>query len=173
MNNDANKYIEELTRVDSGGEIKITLAQAKNFVGVTEQRNETTGEVIKNEKDEIQYEFLTKEVIQDDGSTKTVKTNGHTILASASDYGIGTISGFDALVLKNNETGELSFNIRGTEFDFTVNSAQDLLSDYHLSILGFTAQEVSMNNFYNKLIEENIISNSDKLTLKSCIMHLW
>ena len=36
MNNNANKYMKELTRTDSEGKIKISLTQAKAFAGVTE-----------------------------------------------------------------------------------------------------------------------------------------
>ena len=158
MNNNANKYMKELTITDSEGKIKISLTQAKAFAGVTEQRNEQTGEIIKNAQGEIQYRFELNE--------DNKRFSGHTILASAADYGIGTLSGFDAVILKNNETGEISFNVRGTEAALSFDSVQDLLADYHLAISGFTPQEVSMENFYNKLLEENIISSSEKLDLK-------
>ncbi len=169
MNDNPNLYIKELTRTDSDGEIKITLEQAKAFAGVTEQRDENNQIVRDPKTKEIQYVFETKDKLDSDGNKienpitgKTVqeRSKGYSIQASSGDYNIGNLSGFDAVLLKNNETGELTLSIRGTS------SLMDIIADAQLGKDGTAYfQEISMNNFYDKLIEEGVVTSSDKLTV--------
>jgi hypothetical protein len=133
------EYMKELT--DPKGEVKLSTDQAKDFAGVTEQRD-TAGKVVKIDG-KIQY--------RDEAG------KGHEILASSSDYGIGTSTGFDGVLLRNKKTGEVSLNIRGTS------SLLDLMASKDLAITGFTSQEGSMNAFYQKAQQEGVISSADKL----------
>ncbi len=149
-------------KYDGDGIENITLDQAKAFAGVTEQRDENNQIVRDPKTKEIQYQFKTKKVTQEDGTIKDVRTSGYSIQASSSDYNIGNLSGFDAVLLKNNETGELTLSFRGSE----LTSPMDILADIQLGKDGTAYfQEISMNNFYDKLIEEGVITSSDKLTV--------
>ena len=66
----ANNYVDELygnKEKDIDGQ-NFTLTQAKAFAGVIEQRNEQTGEIIKNAQGEIQYRFETKDKLDFNGN---------------------------------------------------------------------------------------------------------
>ncbi len=170
-NTSANEYMDQLYG-NKKQEIKgqgFTINQAKAFAGVTEQRDENNQIVRDPKTKEIQYVFETKDKLDSDGNKienpitgKTVqeRSKGYSIQASSSDYNIGNLSGFDAVLLKNNETGELTLSIRGTS------SLMDIIADAQLGKDGTAYfQEISMNNFYDKLIEEGVVTSSDKLTV--------
>jgi Ca2+-binding RTX toxin-like protein len=105
-------------------------------------------------------------VVNEDGSLFYQYTNGelsqYSIIATSSQYNIGLDSGFSGMLIQNNETGELTFTIRGTE----ITDSNDLLSDLELALTGnSTLQENSMETFYQKLLSENKILAGIKINV--------
>lgn len=73
-------------------------------------------------------------------------TEQYEVLASSSEYGIGSLSGFDATLFKDKNTGEIILSFRGSEEVF------DWAADAALGVSGITySQQISMINFYELL----------------------
>lgn len=87
-------------------------------------------------------------------------TTQYEVMASSSEYGIGSLSGFDATLFKDKNTGEVILSFRGSS------SPLDWMADAALGVSGITfSQQISMINFYEKLIDENVISSTTNLTV--------
>ena len=156
MNTNPNDYITELTKKDIFGHQNFTLAQAKAFAGVTEQKDKN-GNIIKDENGNIQYEFITKKVQQDDGTTKEVRIKGYKVIETYNDPN----TGYSGTLLKNIETGELILSNRGTE----PKSIEDLGDDVTLTRGQVPEQFISLSNFMKKLIDEGTITKEATVTM--------
>lgn len=86
------------------------------------------------------------------------------VLATADSYGIGNISGLDAILFaevdeNNNLTGKKILSIRGTEV-----SLSDIYSDILLIKNGVAYDQTNdLNLFYETLISNNVLSSTDNL----------
>ena len=114
--------------------------------------------------DILKYGELAQASYDTDNFSVQQKTNfedDYEIKATSSDYGIGTASGFDAILFEEKDNpGKYILAIRGTDDGF------DLIADAALGVAGITfSQQVSMINFYKKLIEDNIMSSTTNLTV--------
>ena len=98
-----DKIMEELTATGWLDDVKFSKAEAMAFAGI-EEKTDDSGNTF--------YDFQTDE--------NENRTNGHTVLVSSQEMGIGYLTGFDAVILQDNATGEKSFNIAGTLLSFGV-----------------------------------------------------
>ncbi|WP_331774714.1 calcium-binding protein [Sulfurospirillum sp. 1612] len=150
---DPSKYFYYLA--DKKGEVKLSSSQAKAFAGVTEQMKD--GQVVTDDKGNIQYKFVTEKVTQPDGSTKDIRTKGYTILSTYSDPN----TGYYGVLFKDNTTGKLTISNRGTQ----PNKLNDLLNDTSLVTKQVPEQFNSMATFMNQLIDEGKITKEDDVTM--------
>lgn len=84
-------------------------------------------------------------------------TSQYEVLASSSEYGIGSASGFDATLFRDKKTKEIILAFRGTD-----GIILDFVADAALGTTGIIySQFVSMVNFYEKLVDKEM--GSDRL----------
>jgi len=156
MNNDVNSYINELT--NTNGDIEMSVEEAKAFAGATEQRDDKTGEIIKDNNGNIQYKFETTDKLDSNGNIvinpetgkpEQVKTSGYTILSTSQEMGIDD-GGFKAMFFKDNETGVISYNIAGT------NDLSDIWQDIKLMATGNAVeQQIATQKYYDEMLATN------------------
>jgi len=151
----ANQYLARLQGVHDSDELTggnysgdglsgITLDKAKTFAGVTEERNEETNEIIKDDNGNVQYKFET------DAETGE-KTSGYSILSTSQEMGIES-GDFQGMFVKNNVTGEITYAIRGTQ----LTSLGDLWADYNLAMDGNAgAQQEAVQSYYEAFVSSN------------------
>ncbi len=143
MNTNATEYMRELTRTDKDGKIKLSTEEAMAFAGIKEVNGE--------------YQFITEKVTQTDGTIKDVRTKGYEVIDSYTDPD----TGYNGTLLKNNETGEFTFTNRGTE-GLNLEDNGD-----NTSLIAETVPEqyLSMYDFIQKQIDDNVISADDNVTM--------
>ena len=85
-------------------------------------------------------------------------SNRYEVLATSTQYGIGDLSSFDAVLFLDHDTGKKILAIRGSQ------EVTDYVVDAGLGISGLVyGQNVSLNNFYDALISDNKLSLTDKV----------
>jgi Ca2+-binding RTX toxin-like protein len=80
------------------------------------------------------------------------------VIATSTQYGIGEVSSFDAILFLDHTTDKKILAIRGSQ------EVTDYVVDVGLGISGLVyGQNVSLNNFYDALISDNKLSLTDKV----------